>query len=213
MEYAPPPEDYEISEIERFGEVESVVVPLTDEDWEEIHEAGRIRVEAQEMYGMDTEWEDAAPNTIAVGHFDDLHELECTGIAGEYAFSKYYGLPKPYNSHERLDSGDDGFDYVIRVNGYPITVDVKGTQRESSGILQPTFKDSVADIYVLSIIYDDKVVLKGFQCAAMIESAKVRDAAHWPQAHRYIHPHDLAEMFDPEDVEPVEIENNFEGKK
>lgn len=212
FQFQKPPEDYNIGELNydidelKDNEPVGVEVPLTEDDISLIWNMAKTRVEAQQDEGTDTDWENATPNTLSVGDaFEDLEELDYVGVAGEYAFSKHFGLPLPYSSEERLDYGDIGYDFLIEIEGVPssVSVDVKSSKRKDGRLIHPTDKQILSDLYVFAIVKEESVILKGYQVAASLENAPSRNDIFKTDTY-YIDQRYLCEIPEKDIVTPVD---------
>src|SRR6185369_4053399 len=102
-------------------------------------------------------FEDAEAGAIALsrgaahdGHrtprmFDNPHEEDYVGACGEKAFAMAAGLPL---DRDVRPNGDGGIDFVVRIQGRELTIDVKTNRRVDHLLVKTT--DHPADIYVLA---------------------------------------------------------------
>lgn len=181
------------------------VVQLTDGEMQEVRKLALIRTKSHHEGEID--WESASPGTLSTGDADDGYDqkedLDVVGVKGEYAFSKFYGLGRPY-SEVGLEA-DVGYDFQIyyEPSGEVLTVDVKCTNNDVANLLMPKHESVSADVYVLTKdVGGGRVIIPGFTYGKILENARVR-VEEMKIPTRYMSRYNLFEMFDPNDVKPV----------
>lgn len=163
---------------------ECPVVSLDMADMEEIRRLAEVRTDAQQSTDQYDDWDGSNPSTFSLERHNDMMEADLIGVAGEYAFAKYYDLPTPLSVDHRLPKGDGGTDYVVNItseeSGYTFPaakVDVKCTDLEDGNLLHKQTRGGgvEADVYVLTVYRDEMndVVLRGFTTSLVLCEASV----------------------------------------
>jgi len=190
MDWTDIPDDYSIEK--RGNPVSNEDLPsvtFTDEEMADLRRVAEIRTNAQQHATDDlSDWDSRTEGKFNVDRHESMVDSDLIGIMGEEAFSKYYGLPEPFTSKERLPEGDGGYDFAVTIESNDsdliaqnVKVDVKTTDRpQNGGFMHPRQRDLAATIYFLCPVDLDsnEVYLRGFVPRVMMEDAGVTYHKH-----------------------------------
>lgn len=111
-------------------------------------------------------------NRVPVDESSEITENHFIGLCGEAAVAGYYSLPLNLTYYHPIDPGYDFIAQYIPKNKR-IKIDVK-TSTNLNGDLLVSKKNmnNNADIYILCLKYDSKIVIKGTASNKIIKNAK-----------------------------------------
>lgn len=116
----------------------------------------------------------------------DSFEVQYMGFLGEVATARCFAFPR---EHLWNIGSDGGSDFDFRVNGAPVTLDVKTAGAPYGLMVSP--RRQPADIYLLLNYIDGKLTFVGWASGPEVMAAPMRDygygAAHRIPIHR-LHP-------------------------
>ena len=93
-------------------------------------------------------------------YYNDPNKEDTIGVAGETAFAKRYGL----KVDERiLPEGDDHIDFIVKINNFDISIDVKTAQKAYNLLIKEWEIKECADILVLAEYNDGIIKFLGWE--------------------------------------------------
>ncbi len=103
--------------------------------------------------------QDAHPNGTP-RYYNDPNKEDTIGVAGESAFAKRYGLEI---DKRILPEGDDHIDFIIKINNFNTTIDVKTAQKAYNLLIKEWEINKCADILVLAEYNDGAIKFLGWE--------------------------------------------------
>lgn len=180
-------------------------VRLTDEEVNTVEKYANVRTENKHGDVDLEDWDKATPSTVSrdLARHDNIQTIDEIGLAGELAFSKYYGIEFAHSDEGALDDGFDFFLHLKPADTY-LTVDVKTTDLKRGNLIMQEYKSINADIYVLGIYDKEKrtVSFPGFTTGLAFDNARIEtQRVHEPC--RWVNRGDLIELPVKNDVEGI----------